>query len=447
METVFKSVLPGLAVLLLVAAVGLQFAGPHGYGLVALLLGSLVACAAVIGQNPRLGVAATSSVAFAANAYLFWRKLNATGDAACKINETFDCDKINMSAWSAVGGIPITLFGMAFFAGLSMAAVMAKDEDSKRLFQLTTLFSVFNLGLSLFLGSQMFVEKAVCVVCITIYVANALLLWAGLYGLRRQNATVLDDLGAVFPSTELGLLVGAFALVFAIGLTSVWQPRSSAGGGTASASPGDIAGTYFKARGPVELDGTEALSGDPKAKFQVVEFADFACPHCAAAAKELPEILAKHPSMNLRFKTYPLTGECNPKLQPGREPITRCDAAYAAECARQQNRFWEMERMLFANQGYFAPDDLRYLADQLGLDVPKWQQCMENPATKSGILADAASGNRAGVDGTPSFFLKGATADGGWIEIKNGPPGLEAVIIAAEAGPIPPATDQPPAEE
>jgi protein-disulfide isomerase/uncharacterized membrane protein len=445
MDSVYKNILPGLAAILAIAAAGLQYAGPHGYGLVALLAAGVAGCVALVGQNPRLGVLASSAGAAAANGYLFYRKLHAAGDAACKINETFDCDKINMSAWSAVNGIPITLFGLAFYVGLAMAGGIAKDDDSKRLFQMTTLFSVLNVGVSLFLGSQMFVEKAICVVCIFIYLMNALLLWAGLSGLRKLGTTVSSDLGALFPSVELGLLGGGGVVVFAVGLTQVLTPAGSAGGGGQTGASTDLTKVYQLARGSVELDGTEPVIGDAKAPFQVVEFADFACPHCAMAAKEVPGLLEKHPKMNLRFKTYALTGECNPKLSPGREPVTRCDAAYAADCARQQNRFWDMEQMLFANQGYFAAEDLRYMAEQLGLDVPKWQECLANPATRAGIIADANAGNRAGVAGTPSFFVRGLPLQGvssdTWVEITNGPPGLDAVLTAAEAGgllPTPP---------
>jgi protein-disulfide isomerase len=80
-------------------------------------------------------------------------------------------------------------------------------------------------------------------------------------------------------------------------------------------------------------------------------------------------------------------------------------AAEAAHCASEQGKFWEMHDWLYANQKALSPSDLLTHAQAVGLDVPKFQQCLEtgNYATK--IRKDMADGQQAGVRSTPTFLL------------------------------------------
>ena len=80
-------------------------------------------------------------------------------------------------------------------------------------------------------------------------------------------------------------------------------------------------------------------------------------------------------------------------------------AAEAARCAGEQGKFWEMHARLFANQQALAPTNLPQHAQALGLDVPKFQQCLESGKYATEIRKDLAEGQKAGVTGTPGFFL------------------------------------------
>ena len=80
-------------------------------------------------------------------------------------------------------------------------------------------------------------------------------------------------------------------------------------------------------------------------------------------------------------------------------------AGEAAHCAGEQGKFWEMHARLFAHQGALGPNDLVQRAQALGLDVPRFQQCLESAKYAPRIRKDLADGQRAGVSGTPTFFL------------------------------------------
>jgi len=84
-------------------------------------------------------------------------------------------------------------------------------------------------------------------------------------------------------------------------------------------------------------------------------------------------------------------------------------AAEAAECAGEQGKFWQMHDRLFANQKALKPEDLPEHAKALGLELSKFQKCLDSGKYADEINKDIAEGQKAGVTGTPASLL-------GWIE-------------------------------
>ncbi|TNE88586.1 MAG: hypothetical protein EP330_14540 [Deltaproteobacteria bacterium] len=409
-----------------------------------------VACGAVIFRSTRWGIVLTSLYALGANAYLFKRKFASAQetDAICNVSDTINCDVVNNSAASEMFGVPITLLGAGFFAGLLLAAFLAKDDD-KKIFQATALFSILNVVYSAYLGLQAYQLGAVCLFCIAIYIANLLLLWGGLKGLKEAGGTLFEDLGKFFGSTAFMVITVVFGLVVLMGGTA-WTTEQARLHSSLDVDPTrkplpteELERVFHAPGGPVRLDGTEPVYGDPDAPYMLVEWADYGCPHCARAAVELKRLLADNPQIQLRFKVFPLDGKCNPALQPG--DGTRCDAAKAAECGHAQGKFWEMQELLFKNQGYFALDELRHMAGQAGLDLPTFDACMTDPATEAAVIADAKAGDDAKIFGTPTIFLQG-THGSSFVQ-PEGIPGALRLIEAHSAGanmPEPPPWKPPP---
>jgi protein-disulfide isomerase len=77
--------------------------------------------------------------------------------------------------------------------------------------------------------------------------------------------------------------------------------------------------------------------------------------------------------------------------------------AEAARCAGEQGKFWEMHDRLFASQKELEPAKAH--AEAIGLDVPKFEGCLSAGKYAEAIRKDAAEGAKAGVTGTPLFFL------------------------------------------
>lgn len=80
-------------------------------------------------------------------------------------------------------------------------------------------------------------------------------------------------------------------------------------------------------------------------------------------------------------------------------------AAEAARCAADQGKYWEMHDKLFSNQSALTADDLLNYAKAVGADGAKFKECLDSGKQASKIRSDMAEGQKAGVSGTPGFFL------------------------------------------
>jgi protein-disulfide isomerase len=145
--------------------------------------------------------------------------------------------------------------------------------------------------------------------------------------------------------------------------------------------------------------------GDPNAPVKVIEYADFQCPYCRRYWQETePQIIADYVVTGKVYYEYHSVGAFI-----GAESA---DAAEAAYCAADQNKFWEYHDMLFANwtgenAGDFTPDKLQAYAAALQLDTGKFNTCLSTKAHADRVDQDVAEAKIGGVHGTPAFLING----------------------------------------
>ncbi len=145
------------------------------------------------------------------------------------------------------------------------------------------------------------------------------------------------------------------------------------------------------------------VKGDPKAPVTIVEFSDFQCPFCKKTQPTLRELLTKYNGrVKLAFLDFPLR-----EIHPHAEI-----AAEGARCAGEQGKFWEFHDALFADQSKLAENDLIAHARTLALDEKSFQSCLASGKFKSKVEADLQAGSKAGVAGTPGFFVNGIFLSG-----------------------------------
>ena len=145
-------------------------------------------------------------------------------------------------------------------------------------------------------------------------------------------------------------------------------------------------------------------TGDPNAPIKIEEFSDFQCPFCKRFLDETEAQL---------IDAYVVTGKVYFVYRSFGEfvgPESRA-AAEAAYCAGDQNKFWEMQDLLFANQGVensgtnFTAKRLTAFAEMLKLDMGKFQTCYDGGTYNSRIDLDGTDGQAAGIKATPSFVM------------------------------------------
>jgi len=143
----------------------------------------------------------------------------------------------------------------------------------------------------------------------------------------------------------------------------------------------------------------DPIKGDRKASLVLVEFGDFQCPFCARYFRDtFPEIEKQYITtgkLKYVFRDFPITGVHKDALK----------AAEAVGCALDQGKFWELHDRLFGNQTTLEPNNLVQHAQAVGLDVTKFQQCLDNDKYIDEVRNDFADGKRAGMMSTPTFFL------------------------------------------
>ena len=173
------------------------------------------------------------------------------------------------------------------------------------------------------------------------------------------------------------------------------------------------AGTMlYRAKRPVALTISEEKSigkenqepthvrGPAQAPVTLEEFGDFQCPPCGMISGPLLEIEKDYgPKLRVIFRNFPF-----PNHQHALE------AAYAAEAAGLQGRYWEMHDLLYREQANWsnAPDVKQLFVSYariLGLEIDRFETDMAGPTAKARVTADQERGKSLGVKATPSIFI------------------------------------------
>jgi protein-disulfide isomerase len=144
------------------------------------------------------------------------------------------------------------------------------------------------------------------------------------------------------------------------------------------------------------------MLGPPQAPLQLIEYADFECPSCQAAALVVTRI-RKRLGDELLFvqRHFPIV-DAHPMAMV---------AAEAVEAAGAQGRFWEMYRGIYRSRRPPTRDSLHRLAVRLGLDLPSFENDLREHVHAWRVREDVETGLHSGVNGTPTLFLNGVRHD------------------------------------
>ena len=172
---------------------------------------------------------------------------------------------------------------------------------------------------------------------------------------------------------------------------------------------------------PVKIPIQGAPSKGPAgARITLIEFSDFECPYCSAAALKVEAILKAYPKdVRLVYKEFPLPMHPHAKL-----------AAAAALAAQAQGKFWPMHDRLFAHHASLSPESISGFAAEIGLDMARFRADMQSAPIRQTIDQDVADGDKLIVDSTPTFFINGKKYNG-TLELMVLKPILDAELASA----------------
>ncbi|USX54222.1 thioredoxin domain-containing protein [Lentzea sp. HUAS12] len=159
------------------------------------------------------------------------------------------------------------------------------------------------------------------------------------------------------------------------------------------------------------LFGRNDTTAAPQAqdgKVTVVEYLDLECPSCRAAFPSVERLKTEYGErVTFDVRHFPIPSHRNAEL-----------AAVAVEAAGAQGKRDDMFRMMFDAQQEWGGQQTSQravfvgFAQQLGLDQAAFEKALDDPALRERVLAQRTEGSKAGVTGTPTFFINGTKFTG-----------------------------------
>lgn len=135
----------------------------------------------------------------------------------------------------------------------------------------------------------------------------------------------------------------------------------------------------------------------------LTEYGDFQCPACGQYYPLVEQVRKEYgDQITFQFRSFPLV-----QIHPNAFIASR-----AAEAAAKQGKFFEMYNLLYENQQSWSSSQnatpiLESYAQELGLNLDQFKEDMKSPAIADIINADKKSGDKLGVEATPTFFING----------------------------------------
>lgn len=132
------------------------------------------------------------------------------------------------------------------------------------------------------------------------------------------------------------------------------------------------------------------------AKLILVEFTDYECPFCGRYVREtFPQIVQEY--VDKGILRYTVIDQPLPMHKKAEK------AAQAAHCAGEQGKFWEIHKMIMAQQD--SLDDLSFYARTLDLNISGFEECLAREKYKERVQNNMSLALKLGMTGVPGFII------------------------------------------
>ena len=201
------------------------------------------------------------------------------------------------------------------------------------------------------------------------------------------------------PSLAIGAIIASIVIVAVIfGLNGTFDESELAIKPTPemdSVGPAKITMETFVENGSPVL-------GNPNAPITLVEFGDYQCHYCHVFFESIEGKIIKNyietGKVKMIFKDYNIIGKDSVKASQG------------AHCANDQGLFWEYHDILYSNwtgenNGWASGANLANYAQDIGLEMNQWTDCMSQQKHSKTILTSNEDAKKLQLTGTPAFFV------------------------------------------
>jgi len=367
---------------------------------------------------------------FIVSAYLLWRHLiligstHISGVDLCSVLFNNSCDGVLRNPSSVFLGLPIAGWGLVYYGTLItfllLASFLGKAFESEANLALLIL-SISALIINLILTGVMFFGIApFCPICAIVHLINLALVFFFKRLTGRPIPHLIQDLkgwgkyllwGKV-PDLDRARwkLLGFFSTVLAALVIFQWvfiQKQIQEGFTHYGQDSGQLLATFeANEKQNIPVGAEDPIMGPADASIQIVVFSDFQCPGCKSYAKEMFSLMEQYrPNLQLVFKNFPLDRACNSLMEDEDLHTRACEAAYAAEAANKQGKFWLFHDQLFAANLNQDKGIFESIAQAVGLDLQRFNVDRSRNIAGSKIQSDIELAERIKVDATPALFL------------------------------------------
>ena len=340
----------------------------------------------------------------------------AASPSVCNIGGKFNCDAVSASNYSALFGIPVSIFGMVvnvILFGMILLAWLEWSDNTPRLRRAALFLAGSSLAASFVMGGiSIFLLSNYCLFCIALYFLSLIIFEC----IRRTQTEpffpgIKSDLPVLWAQSQS--LIWTFVAIPVLAYLIHQGFLQNFGADQMDRIVGMVI-QEWQANPPKEITAKPMLVTGPErsqAKMTISEFADFRCSHCAHAVSSLHAFTKSRPDVRFEFFSFPLDGECNG--DPRNANGLSCHLAYAVQCAETKGKGWALHGQVFQNQDQLIQaqtvnelkEKLLPIYADLQLPVGEMETCIADPATKDSVSSQAKQGELAGVGGTPTIFV------------------------------------------
>jgi protein-disulfide isomerase/uncharacterized membrane protein len=314
----------------------------------------------------------------------------------CDISSIFTCSGATLSPVSNIMGMPVSFLGILVGLSFLLGSIFPSEA-----FERTNKFlSYINIpGVLFFLVYSLVVLGTICPMCSLYYIftlTSAFLYWK--YGVEGYK-----------PHVGVLAVLATIAVVGGLMFSNHYSAEKAK-----MAKLNDSVIMQFNKLnvvGDPEIESpykivmaTEKFSDSP---IRISVYSDFECPFCAVTAKQVEE-MAKNPKykgkISIQYFFYPLDNYCNPGITRKFHEYA-CKAAYLAGC--DSSKFLAIHDEIFQHQKNLDDDFLKALEEKHSL-----KDCQSNQTTKDFVAKSIQSGDKLGINSTPTLFVNGRKIEG-----------------------------------